>query len=136
MGEEETTRDWIEAVKLFKEKLMHMIQVEALIVHGSLSRSGSTPTSDIDVIVISDSFRDMPFPKRMEILESAKVGKIQALGYTYSELESMSRKTNPLILGALIEGIHILSSERISQLREKVKNTHVRIGRIWKTLQQ
>ncbi|MEN2974177.1 MAG: nucleotidyltransferase domain-containing protein [Candidatus Caldarchaeales archaeon] len=135
MGEEETTRDWIEAVKLFKERLTQIIQVEALIVHGSLSRSGPTPTSDIDVIVISDSFKDMPFCIRMEILENAKVGKVQALGYTYSEIESMSRKTNPLILGALVEGIHILSSERVSRLREKVKKTYIRVGRVWKPIQ-
>lgn len=132
MGEEEIRRDWTEIVKLFKERLSEVLRVEAIIVHGSISRSGPTSTSDIDVIVVSDNFRDMSFHKRMELLESVRIGKVQALGYTFSEIESMIMKANPLILGALIEGIHITSSERILELKERVKKMYIRVGRIWK----
>lgn len=134
MGEEKTRGDWTETVELFKERLSKIIPVEAIIVHGSVSRSGPTSKSDIDVIVVSDSFQNMPFHMRMELLESARTGKVQALGYTFSELESMVRKVNPLILGALIEGIHITSSERILQLKEKAEKMYTRVGRIWKQI--
>jgi len=35
-------------------------------------------------------------------------------------------------LGALIEGIYITSSERILELKERVKKMYIRVGRIWK----
>ncbi|HDD40125.1 MAG TPA: hypothetical protein ENG21_02620 [Nitrososphaeria archaeon] len=43
---------------------------------------------------------------------------MRTLGYIFSEIESVVKRANPLILGALIEGIHVLSSKRMMKLKE------------------
>lgn len=43
---------------------------------------------------------------------------MRTLGYIFSEIESVVKRANPLILGALIEDIHVLSSKRMMKLKE------------------
>ncbi|MEM3897268.1 MAG: nucleotidyltransferase domain-containing protein [Nitrososphaerota archaeon] len=132
MGKAEARGDWIKVLRAFEKRLSKLISIEALIVHGSACRSGLGPTSDIDVLVISDDFKNLALHKRLSILEEARVERIQALGYTFSELEKMVLRANPLALGALVEGIMITSSERIQQLKERAKKMYIRQGRVWK----
>ncbi len=46
----------------------------------------------------------------------------------------MARRGNPLILSALIEGIRIVSSERIEKLPMDIAKLYTRAGRMWKYL--
>jgi len=43
---------------------------------------------------------------------------MRTLGYIFSEIEPVVKRPNPLILGALIEDIHVLSSKRMMKLKE------------------
>ncbi|MCD6535713.1 MAG: hypothetical protein J7K49_01605 [Thaumarchaeota archaeon] len=43
---------------------------------------------------------------------------MRTLGYIFSEIEPVVKRANPLILWALIEGIHVLSSKRMMKLKE------------------
>lgn len=90
------------------------------------------PTSDIDVLVVSDDFVDLPLYERLRILERARIERIQALGYAFSGLKRMVLRANPLVLGALIEGIMMASSERIRRLKERAERMYIRHGRLWK----
>ncbi len=62
------------------------------------SYAGGTPRedSDIDVIVVSDDFKDMNLRERLELLGIA-AGRvfepIEALGYTQEELESRKNES-------------------------------------------
>lgn len=53
---------------------------------------------------------------------------MRTLGYIFSEIESVVKRANPLILGALIEDIHVLSSKRMMKLKEDMRRRFVRIG--------
>ncbi|MGC8850517.1 MAG: hypothetical protein ACP5QI_08610 [Candidatus Bathyarchaeia archaeon] len=85
------------------------------------------------LIIVSGDFSHVPFLDRLSLLAGLKVDKVEALGYSYEELERMVRKGNPLILGALVERIAIVESERIKKLREEAgKTKHVFTwGRAW-----
>lgn len=131
MGENATRKTWNEAVNNFLEKLKSKIRVESVIVHGSVARGGDSYWSDIDVIVVSDDFLHVPFLERLSLLIELKVDKIEALGYSYEELKRMVEKGNPLILGALIEGIMIVESERVKKLKKEAEKTYFRKGRAW-----
>ena len=131
MGKDASGEGWVEAVNAFLERLKGRIRVESAIVHGSAARGGGGYWSDVDLLVVSDDFFHVPFLERLRLLIELKVDKVEALGYSYEELRRMMKKGNPLALGALIEGIPIMESERVKKLREEAKKTYFRKERAW-----
>lgn len=131
MGEAAPGEAWAEAVKSFLERLRRKIHVESAIVHGSVARGGSGRWSDVDLIIVSDDFLNIPFLDRISLLAELKVDKVEALGYPYEELKRMVERGNPLVLGALIEGRAIVESGRVRRLREEAEKTYFRRGRAW-----
>jgi len=57
--------------------------------------------------------------------------RVDVFLYTYDEVVRMSLKGNPLILSALIEGIPLVSSDRVEHLRTMVSAMYRREGRVW-----
>ena len=64
-----------------------------VILFGSRARGNELKNSDIDLIVISEDFREMNFFERLELLELKweYAIPIEALGYTPQEYDEMSR---------------------------------------------
>ncbi len=71
------------------------IDIERVILFGSLVRGEQSRWSDIDLAVISDNFRKMNFHERLVFLGmlalQAKAVEIEALGYTKEEYKNATR---------------------------------------------
>ncbi|OGW51892.1 MAG: hypothetical protein A2Y81_06755 [Nitrospirae bacterium RBG_13_43_8] len=83
-----------ETIERFKQSLEEMgIEVKKIIIFGSYATRRARKHSDIDVVVISDDFKEMNLLKRLETiglaLAKAKIMEpIEALGYTEEEYNS------------------------------------------------
>ena len=54
----------LKSIKEFKKDLSSRVEIERMIVFGSLARGKFTKDSDIDLIIVSKSFRNKLFHKR------------------------------------------------------------------------
>ena len=80
----------------FNDALSRHITVDALIVFGSYMHGNATDESDIDLLVVSESFNGMSEDDRMKMLDEAAEGvepTVEAWGLTSSELAKASKLT-------------------------------------------
>jgi len=83
-------------IERFKAELIKLnIRPQKIIVFGSYAKGNPREDSDIDIVVISEDFRNLNLRERLEILGLA-AGRvfepIEALGYTPEE----SKEANPI----------------------------------------
>jgi len=95
-------------IERFKQELGRLgIKAEKIILYGSYAKGTSREGSDIDLIVISDDFRNLNLRERLEILGLA-AGRvfepIEALGYTANEVESEKEES---FLGEILDSVSI-----------------------------
>jgi len=88
--------EWIE--KFIEEavpKIVKEIKPSRIIIFGSRARGDARETSDIDVIVVSDYFKGIPFLRRMPmLLRLVKFEKhIDFLCYAEDEFEEIEEKS-------------------------------------------
>ncbi|WP_291765077.1 nucleotidyltransferase domain-containing protein [Caldivirga sp. UBA161] len=131
MGEGEIEGDWFRELEVFIKELSSTIPIEAVILYGSMAKGLGGVWSDVDVLVVSDTFKGIPILDRISLLLKFKRGRIEALGYTFDELAGMVNSINPLALNALIEGKIIIGSDRVRELAEEARKSFVRRGRSW-----
>lgn len=131
MGGGRVEASWSEDIEVFVEKIRSTLPVESIIIFGSYAKDQHGNWSDIDVLIISDYFKDVSILDRFKILQEFKVGRIEPFTYTYEELCRMVDKGNPLALNALIEGNELMASPRIKELMSKAKSTYEKKGRMW-----
>ena len=132
MGGGEAERAWAERLKAFLKCVEARVgHVEGFILFGSMAKGQAGEWSDIDVLVVSDFFKDMPVPERIGLLLEEAEPRIEPFGYTYDELVRMVRRANPLALGALVEGIFIKASGRLRKLASEASRAFVRRRRVW-----
>jgi len=98
----------LKSIKEFKKDLSSRVEIERMIVFGSLARGKFTKDSDIDLIIVSKSFRNKLFHKRG--LDFDKFWKIDYpfdfICLSPEEFESMRKKITIVSL-AEKEGIEI-----------------------------
>lgn len=100
-----------DAVKQFLTDKLDLIKLEysptALIVFGSRAAGTARPDSDIDLIVVSERFRDIRFPNRMgDFLNKIwPEVHVDAICYTPEEFEEM--KERPFLKKAVAQGIRV-----------------------------
>lgn len=116
---------------MFAEKVKSSFPVEAILIFGSHARNRHGDWSDIDVLVVSDHFKDISVLDRFKMLQEFKTGRIEAFAYTYEELVRMVDKGNPLALNALGEGKPLIVSPRVEKLVSLIGKRYVRKGRTW-----
>ena len=79
-------------IKQYKDSLLKCgVKVERFILYGSFAQGNPRQDSDIDLVVVSDSFQKMNLRERLEVLGigAAHIMKpIEARGYTPKEIES------------------------------------------------
>lgn len=72
------------------------VKPQKILLYGSYAKGTPREDSDIDVIVISEDFKDMNLRERLELLGIA-AGRvfepIEALGYTEKEIEADKKGT-------------------------------------------
>ena len=86
-----------------------------VIVFGSRPRGGARESSDLDVIVVADSFQGVPFLERMPmLLKLARFDKhIDFLCYTEEEFRR-AKRTSSVVKSALEEGIVVVDGTAAS----------------------
>jgi predicted nucleotidyltransferase len=88
-----------EILEKFKSALQAQgINVSRFVLFGSCALGKATETSDIDVAVVSENFKDINLLKRLELigqaLAKARIFEpIEALGYTEEEFASKGQGT-------------------------------------------
>jgi len=122
---------WSKDVEAFAEKVKSSFPVEAILIFGSYAKNQHGDWSDIDILVLSDRFKDVNILDRFKILQEFKVGRIEAFAYTYEELVRMVDKGNPLALNALSEGKPLIVSPRVEKLVSLVREKYVKKGKAW-----
>jgi uncharacterized protein len=82
------------------------IRPEKMILFGSRARGDALKNSDYDVVVISEVFKGVPFPRRLMDIEDAYNGiqPIESLAYTPQEYEIMKKKSY-VVAAASKEGV-------------------------------
>ncbi len=82
-------------IREYALELGKRIAISKIILFGSAARREMTQDSDLDLIVISNSFKNMDFIKRLQLLSRARAGKarrvaMDILGYTPSEIKKLA----------------------------------------------
>ena len=131
MGGRTSGKPWVEVVDFVIRKLRERFDVEAVLLHGSWARGGGGDWSDVDLVVITDNVKGMNILDRFYISAEFRRYRVDVVFYTFEELDRMASKGNPLALSALIEGIPIVISSRIEQLRSRIARSYVRKGKVW-----
>ena len=84
-----------EIIEEYKEALQKLgVNVKRIILYGSFAKGIQREDSDIDLIVVSNDFRDMNLRERAEILGIAAVRimrSVEAKGYTPRELRMVAQ---------------------------------------------
>jgi predicted nucleotidyltransferase len=122
---------WRGVVRKTLEKLDKKLEVESAIVFGSWSREGGGEWSDVDLLVVTDGVKNVNVLDRFYIAVECKAPRMDLFLYTYKELEGMAKKGNPLALSALVDGLPIKLSERVSNLIEYARRRYERRGRFY-----
>ena len=100
---------WVERFK--KEALPRIFpkfRPLKVVLFGSRITGGATENSDLDVIIISNYFKEIPFVKRMgEILKAARFPKhVDYFCYTPEEFDRI-KESSAIIEQALEEGLEV-----------------------------
>ncbi|ADM27796.1 DNA polymerase beta domain protein region [Ignisphaera aggregans DSM 17230] len=135
MGEKTFEKSWARVVEEVVRRISAKFpQIEAVVVFGSWSRGRGGEWSDIDILIVVDEAEKYGVLERFAIATELGVRGTDIFIYSYREVESMAKKGNPLVLSALIEGIKIISSERIERLSRDIAKLYTRTRRMWKRL--
>ena len=81
-------------IAIYRAYLQEHLPLEKAILFGSYAYGTPREGSDIDLMVLSSAFEEMPYPRRLERLSvlawRAGVGDVEALGCTPEEFEQAS----------------------------------------------
>jgi len=91
-------REVLRAIELFLEELSKKIRVEEAYLFGSYAKGTWIKTSDIDLIIVSPDFREMPYLKRLDLINEIQWKLnikpfIEAIPLTPEELEVKLRES-------------------------------------------
>jgi len=119
------TRDVKRIIERYRQELKNFnINSQKIILYGSYAKGNPREDSDIDLIIISDDFKDMNLRERLEILGIA-AGRvfepIEALGYTSKEIKQ-KKEEGVLSLESISEG-----EQREEALLEKFTDQDPRV---------
>ena len=93
----------------YKKKISMKYNPEKIILFGSRARGDNLENSDVDIIIVSDKFESMKWPRRLaEVSELwSGVVEIEPLCYTVREFEEKKREIG-IVSQAVKEGIRII----------------------------
>ena len=120
-----------EEVKEFNLKVIKKYNPKCIILYGSLARGDYNERSDIDLVIISDSFVINPLERLKNLMDLNRSGApIEPLGYTSKEFELMLNKRNPTALFALEDGIPLFGKKYFLKLKKRYKLIKKKFGLI------
>lgn len=97
-----------EKLQELKKKIISEYDLKKMILFGSRARGDHFKTSDVDILIISDKFKDIFFTDRMcQILEYWNLSvDLEPICYTTEEFEKKKKQIG-LVRQAVKEGIEI-----------------------------
>ena len=75
------------------------VRVDSVFLFGSFARGDQREDSDVDLLILSDDFKEMPFIKRLELLSKLRnhpmTGEVamDIFGYTPEEFERLENES-------------------------------------------
>lgn len=120
---EERRRQREKAIKLAQEcvdKLSEVLTLVSAVLYGSFARGDFNLSSDIDVLIISDSLPPNPLA-RLELLYQFASGGIEPKAYTRGEFIAMLKDGNSAIVDAMNNGIILIDHGFLTKLRSDLK---------------
>ncbi|WP_338598225.1 nucleotidyltransferase domain-containing protein [Sulfolobus tengchongensis] len=86
----ESQKQMLKRAKEFIIELKRIINIEDIYVVGSRARGDYLDVSDIDLVIISDDFKNMSYINRIELLSKYLRPRIEFFAYTREEWENHS----------------------------------------------
>ena len=85
----------IERVSEYIDQIRAKVSVERAFLFGSTARESRLAESDVDIIIVSQTFRGMPLPKRLALLQKewSYEEELQTLAYTPEEFLDVSQRS-------------------------------------------
>ncbi len=110
-----------QALQDYSGEIIKKFKPLCIILYGSRAKGTYTPLSDMDIIVISNSF-DMDFLSRIKSLIDLNntAFPIEPLGYTESEFEGMLESFRLTALDAVHEGVAIYGDDYFKKFKERL----------------
>ncbi len=108
-------------------RLDRWIKVRKVILTGSWANGSYLEDSDVDLVVVSDYFADMPLPRRLVYLQKHWKSRLplEAFAYTTTEFQDLAKKSS-YVKDAIRHGIILFNSTR--QSAPKVSKGAVKTG--------
>ncbi len=86
----ETQREMLIRARKFVERVKKKLKIEEVYVVGSRARGDFTDESDIDLVIISEDVKGIPYLKRVDMLSEFLEPKVEFFIYTREEWENPS----------------------------------------------
>lgn len=93
----------------YVKRLGRRVRIDGAILTGSWARGTYLEDSDVDLIIVSDDFAEMPLPERLVFLQKYWKSRIplEAFGYTTGEFRRL-RRISTYVKDATRHGITIV----------------------------
>jgi hypothetical protein len=85
-----------ESIKIFIERAKKNFNPQKIILFGSFAKGKTSEYSDVDLVILSDKFKNIPQEKRLDYLYDLikdLYPDFHVFGFTSSEFENASRLT-------------------------------------------
>ena len=107
----------------FVRKLDAEIGIEKALLFGSTAKGIRHENSDVDLIIVSRTFENMPEPKRLGFLQHRwrYIEDLEALAYTPSEFERVKHR---LLMEKILEYAIDLTPKHVSSAKKGVRQNH------------
>ena len=96
----------------YVHRLNRRIRIRKAILTGSWANGSYLEDSDVDLVVVSDDFADMPLPRRLVYLQKHWKSRLplEAFGYTNKEFQDLAKKSF-YVKDAVQHGIVLFNSD-------------------------
>jgi predicted nucleotidyltransferase len=107
----------------FVSKLDAEIGIEKALLFGSTAKGARRDNSDVDLIIVSHTFENMPEPKRLGFLQHRwrYIEDLEAIAYTPSEFEKVKHR---LLMEEILEYAIDLTPKHVSTREKSVGQSH------------
>jgi predicted nucleotidyltransferase len=110
-----------EELKEYCKRVIEKFKPICIILYGSRAKGTFTPSSDIDIIVLSDNFENDFLSRIKDLIDiNSSALPIEPLGYTKVEFETMLRSFKITALDAIHEGKPFFGEDYFNNLKKKL----------------
>jgi predicted nucleotidyltransferase len=110
-----------EELKEYCRRVIGKFKPICIILYGSRAKGTFTPSSDIDIIVLSDNFETDFLSRIKDLIDiNSSTLPIEPLGYTKAEFETMLRSFKITALDAVREGKPLFGEDYFNNLNNKL----------------